>query len=322
MPETIVGAAEGGLPYSKGLTAQSLSASGLPLERAYELARIVERRLDARAERRIEAGQLEQLIEEVVAAEEGPAALRRYRAWRRLDRLDRPLIVMLAGTTGVGKSTLATMLAHRLGITRVIATDVIRQVLRAFFSRDFMPAVHYSAFEAAAAVEAPPAGRTGGAEDDDALDEAADRDLVGFARQAESVATGVGAIVERACQERTPMVLEGVHLLPGALDEELRRRCILVEALLVVEDAERHRGHLSLRAGERPSARYLERFEQIRKLQVHLAELALERGVNVIANTSVDQALGRTMELVWEAVGEASPPDAPPGTPGFAGAAR
>ena len=66
--------------------------------------------------------------------EEGAEAVGRFLMFQRLDRLDRPLIVMLSGTTGVGKSTLATMLAGRLGITRVIATDVIRQVLRAFFS--------------------------------------------------------------------------------------------------------------------------------------------------------------------------------------------
>src|SRR5205085_1170657 len=73
------------------------------------------------------------------------------------------------------------------------------------------------------------------------------RDLVGFARQAESIATGVEAIVERACLERTPIVLEGIHLVPGALREELHDRCIAVEAVLSVEDEELHRSHFSMR---------------------------------------------------------------------------
>src|SRR4051794_4052654 len=58
--------------------------------------------------------------------------------------LDRPLVIMLAGTAGVGKSTLATLLAHELGVTRVIATDAIREVVRAFFSLEHMPTVHCS----------------------------------------------------------------------------------------------------------------------------------------------------------------------------------
>ena len=43
MPETIVYTRDqAGLPYSKGLTAQQLSASGISPERSYELARLVE----------------------------------------------------------------------------------------------------------------------------------------------------------------------------------------------------------------------------------------------------------------------------------------
>jgi len=149
MPETIVYNRERhGLPYSKGLMAQSLSASGISPERAYELARIVERRLDERTGPDIAVDALNDLVEEVLFEQETTDAVRRFHEWQRLDRLDQPLVVMLSGSTGVGKSTLATMLAARLGITRVIATDVIRQVLRAFFSREFMPVVHYSAFEA------------------------------------------------------------------------------------------------------------------------------------------------------------------------------
>ena len=67
MPETIVyNRAQAGLPYSKGLTAQQLSASGLSPERSYELARVVERRLEEREERGIEASALVDLIEAVV----------------------------------------------------------------------------------------------------------------------------------------------------------------------------------------------------------------------------------------------------------------
>jgi 2-phosphoglycerate kinase len=298
MPETIVYTRDqAGLPYSKGLMAQSLSASGLSPERSYELARLVEQRLDERPERRIGAAELRDLVEEVVLEEEGSDAVRRFHEWQRLDRLDRPLIVMLSGTTGVGKSTLATMLAGRLGITRVIATDVIRQVLRAFFSREFMPTVHYSAFEAGQAADL-------------SVESGEDRDLVGFTRQAESVGTAVEAIVERACMERTPMVLEGIHLVPGTIRGELLQRCIAVEALLVVEDEDRHRSHFAMRGGHRPAERYLNRFEQIRKLQDHLAVRAREEGVAVIDNTSVDRALPRLMDLVLDSVGRLSSSEA------------
>jgi 2-phosphoglycerate kinase len=272
--------------------AQSLSASGLTPERAYELARVVEQRLDNRSERGIELPDLYGLVETVLAEEVGDGAVRRFRQWRQLGGLDRPLIVLLSGTTGVGKSTLATMLANRLGITRVIATDVIRQVLRAFFSHDFMPYVQYSAFEAGQAVEAAPEGT--------------DRDIVGYVLQADAVETGVEAIIERACLERTPMVVEGVHLIPGRLGDELRERCIAVEAVLTVEDEDLHRAHFTMRGGQRPPERYLRRFPQIRKLQDYLVQRGREAGVAVIENESIDDALPRIMDLVLESVGRVS----------------
>ena len=279
-PETIVVHKGHGLPYSKCLMAQSLQASGLAPERSFELAREIERRLELRGDREVGVDGLDELCVEVLRAEEGESAVRRYKGWRRLDRLDRPLVVLIGGTTGVGKSTLATMLAARLGIRRVIATDVIRQVLRAFFTHDAMPSVHYSAFEA------------GG--------------LEGYRDQAERVATGIAAIVERAADEGEPIIVEGVHVVPGTLCGALRERCVLTEALLVVADQELHRGHFSHRPGTRPAERYLAAFEEIRGLQEHLAERARVAGVEVIDNENVDATLAQLMELVLDAVEEAT----------------
>lgn len=278
MPETIVVQKGHGLPYSKGLMAQSLAATGLPLERSFELARVVEKRLADDGHAEIDTAALGVLAEEVLRAEEGESAVRRFRDWRRLDRLKRPLVVLIGGTTGVGKSTLATMLAARLGITRVIATDVVRQVLRAFFTHEAMPTVHHSAFEA------------GG--------------LGGYREQAEHVGTGIAAIVQRSAAESTPVVVEGVHVIPGALDGALRERCVVAEAMVVVSNEELHRGHFGHRGGERPPERYLGSFDSIRELQDHLAERAAAEGVEVIENDNIDQALGLLMQLVLDTVGQ------------------
>jgi 2-phosphoglycerate kinase len=187
-------------------------------------------------------------------------------------------VVLLGGTTGVGKSTIATMLASRLGVNRVIATDVIRQVLRAFFTHEAMPTVHYSAFEA------------GG--------------IAGYRDQAEHVGTGITAIVDRAANEAKPVVVEGVHVVPGGVHPRTRERCVLVEALIVVEDQDLHRGHFSHRRGTRPAERYLANFEDIRRLQDHLWERARSEGVAVIDNENVDDVLAQLMQLVLDAVQE------------------
>jgi 2-phosphoglycerate kinase len=138
-----------------------------------------------------------------------------------------------------------------------------------------MPAVHSSAFEV---------------------------DMQGYIEQSEAVGTGVSAIVERACAEGTPVVIEGVHVSPGMLAGDIAAGCLLVEAVLVVEDADLHRAHFEARGERRPAERYLARFEQIRRLQDHLRGKAFERGVAVIDNANIDEALGRLMDLVIHAV--------------------
>ena len=288
MPETVVLKGAHGAPYSKGLMAQSMSASGLAPERAYHAARLLEGLLDERGQAEIDTEALRQLAAEVLSEQEGDEAARRFLDWQGLDRLQRPLIVLLGGAPGVGKSTLATLLASRMGITRVMPTDAIRNVIRAFFSHDFMPVVHYSSFEAGQTVDAAEVGD-------------ADPDIVGYLRQVASVRTGVSAIVDRALGESTSMVLEGVHLIPGSLGAEARSRCVLVEAVVAIQDEEAHRSHFTLRGDDRPATRYLRRFEQIRKLQDHLVERARAQGAPVIDATNLDAALAVTMELVRRA---------------------
>ena len=67
-----------------------------------------------------------------------------------------PLVILIGGATGVGKSTIATQLAARLGIVRVVATDAIREVMRSMFSPELMPSLHTSSFQADAALREPP----------------------------------------------------------------------------------------------------------------------------------------------------------------------
>ena len=171
-------------PYSKGLMARALVAVGVPLGRAYELAKRVELDLYDRAEQSIEFERLEELALEVLGDVEGAEATRRLRRLRELQELDLPIILLVGGATGTGKSTVATEAAYRLGITRVTSTDFVRQTMRAFFSEEFMPSIHYSSFEAADGLREP--------------EQAEDPVIAGFMEQTRNVLVGVRASLERA----------------------------------------------------------------------------------------------------------------------------
>src|SRR5215216_1729894 len=114
--------------------ARALVAAGVPVVRAYELATRIELDLAERDARSVDLERLEELAAAVLGDEEGPQIVTRLRRYAALQALELPIMVLVGGATGTGKSTVATEVAHRLGITRVTSTDVVRQTMRAFFS--------------------------------------------------------------------------------------------------------------------------------------------------------------------------------------------
>jgi 2-phosphoglycerate kinase len=284
---------EDGLPFSKGLMARALIATGLSADRAYELAIAVENDLAARDRPATTLERLEEIALQTLGEEDGATAMQRLRRYRDLYELDLPLILLVGGATGTGKSTVATDVAYRLGITRVTSTDFVRQTMRAFFSREFMPAIHHSSFEA---------GRATAGEKD--REDASEAVLDGFLEQTREVLVGVRAAIDRALEEGWSIVLEGVHLVPGMLPKQIEG-ALVVECVLSISDAEAHASHFWIRdtdsEGVRPYEKYLDAFDDIRLIQTYILGRAGKHDVPVIENGSIEDAIGEVMELVLAA---------------------
>jgi 2-phosphoglycerate kinase len=290
-PESPVVSHDVRLPYSKGLMAKSLMGTGLSPERSYELAQLIEGELV----REHEAAAASQehvfaVAADVLAEHEGDDAVRRLRRFQALQDVDLPLIVLVGGATGTGKSTITTEVAHRLGITRVTSTDFVRQTMRAVFSEAFMPSIHFSSFEAGEALK--PSER----DEDDAL-------VHGFLEQTRNVLVGVRAVVERALTESYSMALEGVHIVPGLVPATVEG-AIVSQCVIAIEDEEEHARHFYVRDadsdGLRPVSKYLDSLPEIRRLQEFVVERAHEAGVPVIENTDRERAFDAVISLVLD----------------------
>jgi 2-phosphoglycerate kinase len=266
--------------------ARALIAVGVPADRAYELARRVEVDLAERGERTVDPERLRILAHETLGVEDGERAVGRLRRLADLQSLDVPIIVLIGGSTGTGKSTLAAEVAHRLGITRVASTDFIRQTMRAFFSKEFMPTIHYSSFEAGAGVDGDVTG---------------DPTIVGFVDQCRHVCVGVEAAMERALAEGWSMVLEGVHLVPGILPAELAG-ALVVHVVVEIADPDVHRVHFHVRdvttGGIRAMDKYLARIDDIRRIQTYVVGRARRESVPVVENANVDRTVDEVIEIV------------------------
>ena len=286
------------MPFSKGLMARALIVTGLDPERAHLIARSADRDLSERNAASLDLDRLGELAADVIGADEAARTVRRLRRLDALQRLDEPLLLLVGGTTGTGKSSIATEVAHRLGITRVTSTDFIRQTMRAFFSEEFMPSVHYSSFEARLALTR--------AEEEESGDAA----ILGFLDQTRNVLVGVQAALERAATERWSMVLEGVHLVPGMVATDVRD-AFVVQCVVAIEDENLHRSHFWVRdyatEGLRPLEKYLDALPQIREIQTYLVERARRHDVPVIVNDSFDHALAEVMDLVLRRAEQLAP---------------
>jgi 2-phosphoglycerate kinase len=290
-PHILISDREQGLPYSKGLMASQVMVTGLSPFRSYQVAEAVEDRLLELDQPSVTSNELGEITLTVLRDVAGERYAKNFLRWREVESLDIPLVVLIGGTTGVGKSTLATQLAARLGVVRVVATDAIREVMRSMFSAELMPTLYTSSFQADTALREPPVG-------------SADALVVGFREQTAAVAVGINSLIDRAAVEGTSIVIEGAHVVPGFFDAEARNERILaIPVVLTVEDEDMHRSHFVARGNDvisRPAQRYAEGFENIRRLQRYVKSQALSHGVPIIPNYNFDQAVASVIDLVME----------------------
>jgi len=290
-PDTIIVVDRSGSqqPFSKGLLASSVMAAAVSPASAHHIAAEVAATLQRDGVLRITADALAAATSRVIAALEGEDVARRYDDWRRVTRSPKPIIILLGGASGTGKSTIATTLAARLAITRVIPTDAVREVMRGFVPETLVPELHRSSFE-------PPP------DDPDAGFETI---YAAFRRQCQAVSAGVARVVERMVTEREDAIIEGVHVAPGLAVAAIASTsaAIVVPILLTVRDTAVHHAHfmhrLETHHGREP-ARYLERLATIRAIDERLRSEAHTHGVPTVDATFIDEALQRIIGLVLE----------------------
>lgn len=292
-------------PFSKGILSQSLLAAAIEPDVAFDVAREIEQGLMRRNVRRIERLELRRVAYEALRMRLGATIAERYLVWRGFQDRERPLILLLGGTAGAGKTSLALEVARRLGIRRVVSTDAIRQVMRIMLSPELVPAVHASSYDAWKAM---PRGST-----------AEDAVIEGFRDQAQIVSVGVRAIMERAIAENASVIIDGVSIVPGLIElDTWRDRADLVFLVVASLEPEVFRTRFASRAqGERQRTphRYLEHLDAILRIQDHLLDLADRFHVPIVDNQQFDRSVLSILRHLIETLrekGGARPPEASP----------
>ena len=278
-------------PFSKGILTQSLQATGLEPNVAYDVARNIESQLIEKQRRNIPRSEIRLLTLKVLRDQYGEVYAERYRIWREFETIARPMIILIGGPTGAGKTSLGIEIAHRLGITRVISTDSIRQIMRLMFSPELMPSIHSSSYDAWKYLTTP-------------LSLNADPVIEGFREQVIRVSVGTRAIIDRAIEENVSMVLDGVHVVPGFIDLELYRNKAYVFTLMVSTLDEARFKHRFISRQEatvtRPVHKYLANLDSILKIQNYVLSMAEQHGAPIIDNLSFDETVAEALRLIGD----------------------
>ncbi|MEO2066297.1 MAG: ATP cone domain-containing protein [Desulfurobacteriaceae bacterium] len=276
-------------PFSRGILASSIRSAGVDIKEAYEIAKEVYDYLVKRGLFRIKRSELRELTAKLLKKKLGEEFAQRYLLWRKAKRFDKPIIILIGGATGVGKSRLSAELAGILEINRIASTDSIREVMRKMVSKELSPSLHVSSYQAGDEIpylkELPKEERV----------------IYGFLDQSEKVLTGIEAVINRAIKENVSLVVEGIHLIPG-IANKFKNKAYVVHILLTTLDEEMHKSRFKSRerSSQRTSKKYLKNFKAIRRIQDFLYQKAKETNTPVIENIDFDQTRDKALEVITD----------------------
>ena len=291
--EVLVEDSQGRRPFSRARLSQSLKLTGVDDAQAYSIAEMMLNEFRRDGRHIVNREQICKSAVKLLRSEGGKAVAERYDCWHDFRNEDPPkaIIILIGGTSGVGKTSVGVAVANLLKISRVASTDEIRQVMRLMISSDLMPGLHKSSYSA---WEVYPR-MTG--EDSDPL-------IPAFREQANRVTVGVRATIERALEEGTSLVIDGVHLLPELLDlAPYKDQATFVFVNLYISDSRMYRDRFVQRseqtkrvleegiASGRPEHRYLGYMKQIQKLQEHILEMGEINKIPAIENSDFDETI-------------------------------
>jgi len=303
--QTTVLTASGGRPFSTTILTRSLEACAIAHEKALETARLVQETLVQDNLLEIDKLTLRQLVYRQLQEHLTQDAADRYLSWRQFKDSGEPLIVMVGGITGTGKSTVTNELAYRLNVVRTQSTDMLREIVRCYLGPEDVPSLSYSSFEAWKGLPTQ--------QNHSEIKATVSSVIAGFMSQFNIVRSGLEATLARAVKERHDLIVDGIHVLPTELElESIRSNAVVVSVVLVVATREMLASRLIDRGHQQPSrasSRYLENLDAIWELQSHQVELAEAGDVDLIFNWEIEETVIDVLERVSTRICERYPPD-------------
>jgi len=284
---------DSGFPFSKGILSQSIQAAGLEPNNAFDVARQIEAALTLQKRSNVTYEELKRLTFNTLLKNYEKSIAERYLIWRNHHSSDRPVVVLIGGATGAGKSSLSAEVAHRLDILRIVSTDSLRQIMRIMFSPDLLPVVHSSSYAAWKELDYP-------------FIDKSDPVIGAFKEQVERVIVCIRAMIDRAIEENMHMIIDGVHVVPGFINlKAYKDKAYIIQMVIVVLDKDSYRQRFVIRqdtASRRLFKKYLENFDSIYRIQNYIIEMAERYNCPILNNMDFEKTVLSTIQLITDSL--------------------
>lgn len=281
------------IPFSVGVLAHSLETCAIPPEMAMQGARKVLANLKKTGHREIDHKVLRRVIFRCLQEHCSQGSADRYLSWRRFENSGIPLIILIGGITGSGKSTISSELAFRLDISRHQSTDMMREIIRSYLSPQMIPTLGYSSFEAWRGLPGASDGHPPAIENPV---------VTGFLSQFAAMQLALEATIGRAIKEQHHLILEGVHMVPTELNLEAGNdEAIIIPVMLACMEKELLSRQLKRRGREKngqQTSRYQDHLDDIWELQSWLLDEADKAGIPIIENWHIEDTVRAALNLV------------------------
>jgi len=278
-------------PFSKDILSRSIQASGLAPHDAFNIARRVESKVLRGKRKQMTASRVKNITDKFIRNKFGDTYADRYLFWQNFETSKKPFILIIGGSTGVGKTSLSIEIAHRLGINKIISTDDIRQMMRLMFSQELMPYLYSSSYEAWKSINFPIAKNV-------------DPVIEGYNQQSLRINVGIRAIIERSIVENEHIIINGIHCIPGFLNlEDYIDKAYILLVIITYFNKDDYKNRFKQRFRQSPRRKlqkYLDNFENIWKIQNYLYDLADEWNVPIIHNIEFDNSISLFLGLSTE----------------------
>ena len=291
--------------FSVDVLSRHLEGCGIRHEEALEVARLVQESLRQRGQRTIDRSGLRRVVHDTLRATCSLDAVDRFLSRCRFKDSGEPLIILIGGATGAGKSTVASRIAYLFDIVRTQSTDMMREIIRCYLVPHVAPTLGFSSFDAWQGLPEmdPVRGQT-----------RTDSPVVsGFLAQFDTVKVALEATIQRAVMERNDLIVDGVHVLPTGLDlSTIGAKAVVAPIMLAVSSMEKLDDQLKRRSREQPqrdTKHQRQALERIWELQGFMAEQAEKAGVPVIASWDLNETVEQVIDEIMRRVIQRFPPD-------------